>query len=298
MAPKVSVLITAYNREDLVGDAIESALRSTFQDLEVIVADDCSTDRTFDVAKEIASKESRVRAVRNEQNIGDNPNRNRAAALATGEFLKYLDSDDILYPHGLAVFVNAMDRFPEAAIGLSHTPDDALPFPIQLDSAQAYRRHFFDHDVFGRAPGSTIIRRSAFDAVGGFRNFEGRGPLGDLELWLRLARQYPIVLLPRDLVWDRQHGNQESTFQRRSPYERLRIDRKLQLEALNASDCPLSTAERKLASRRLQQTDAIAILRTAIWSRRPRDAFKHYRASNMRFEEFLGGIRNPPRTRG
>jgi glycosyltransferase involved in cell wall biosynthesis len=259
--PRVSVLVTAYNREQFLGAAIESALASTMTDLEVIVVDDCSQDATWEIAQEYARRDRRVRAYRNDTNLGDNPNRNRAASYARGHYLKYLDSDDLLYPHALGVLVAAMDAFPEAGFGLSEVPDVAGPCPRRLSPREAYREHFFDQDLFGRAPGSSIISRAAFEAVGGFREFTGRGQLGDLELWLRLARRFDLVRLPRDLVWDRYHGGQESAYQRRAPHWRARVERELHLEALAAPDCPLTLEERALAVQRLHELAAREVLR-------------------------------------
>ncbi|HEV2714429.1 MAG TPA: glycosyltransferase family A protein, partial [Terriglobales bacterium] len=95
--PLVSVLMTAYNREKYIAEAIESVLASNFKDFELIIVDDCSKDRTAEIARRYTS-DSRVQVHVNEKNLGDYPNRNRAASLARGKYLKYLDSDDVIYP--------------------------------------------------------------------------------------------------------------------------------------------------------------------------------------------------------
>lgn len=258
--PRVSVLITAYNREDYLADAISSVLASHFSDIEVVVVDDCSTDGTWTIAQEFL-RDTRVRVFRNTQNLGDNVNRNRAAAEARGDYLKYLDSDDILYPHALGVLVRAMDTFPEAGFGLSEHPLPDRPYPLFLSPHDAYATHFFEMDLFGRAPGSSIIRREVFESVAGFGEFKGRGQQGDLDLWLRLAKHFGMVCLQRDLVWDRRHEGQESTIQQQFPFERAREERKLMREALFSSDSPLSPAERLKADKRLEEMDAGIALR-------------------------------------
>ena len=85
-APLVSVLITAYNREELLPAAIESAPASSLTDIEAIVCDDASTDKTTAIALAIAQKDNRVRVFLNDKNVGDYPNRNRAAGLARGKY--------------------------------------------------------------------------------------------------------------------------------------------------------------------------------------------------------------------
>ena len=142
-----------------------------------------------------------------------------------------------------------MEAFPEAGFGLSAVPDPAGPCPRFLSPAEAYRENFFQRDLLGRAPGSAIIKRTAFDAVGGF---SGKRQVGDHELWLKMARRFGVVKMPTDLVWDRQHPHQEKHFD--SAVEKAVMHEQVQVEALHAEDCPLSPEERRAALARLEQT--------------------------------------------
>lgn len=279
--PKVSVLITAYNREEYLAEAIGSALASDFSDFEVIVVDDCSTDSTWEVAQQYSS-DSRVRLFRNPQNLGDYGNRARVAAEARGDYLKYLDSDDILYPHALGVMVRAMDTFPDAGFGLSEQPIPNRPYPLFLNPHDAYETQFFVMDLFGRAPGSSIIRRDAFNAIGGFGEFKGRGQQGDLDLWFRLAKRFGLVCLPRDLIADRRHGGQESTIQQQFPFERARQERRLMRQALFSKDSPLDSVEQSLADRRLEEMDAGIALRYIALNGAFLDAHRYRVATGVR----------------
>jgi glycosyltransferase involved in cell wall biosynthesis len=236
--PLVSVLITAYNRETYIADAIESVLSSIFIDFELIVVDDCSSDRTFEISKSYEKKDSRVSVYLNKKNLGDYPNRNKAASYARGKYIKYLDSDDIMYPHCLHVMVNAMERFPEAGFGLSSVGDLKHPCPLPISSHAAYLEHFHGFGHFDRAPGSSIVLKKAFDFVGGF---SGKRMIGDNELWFRLGRYFPMVKLPRDLIWDRVHDSQESKSNYARKYNQLR--KEVVIEALSHVDCPLNAVE-------------------------------------------------------
>src|SRR5262245_27356318 len=100
-SPRVSVLMTAYNRAAYIGAAIESVLAQTWSDFELIVSDDHSADSTVDIVREYAGRDRRIRLSINDRNLGDYPNRNAAASLSRGEFLKYHDSDDLMYRHCL-----------------------------------------------------------------------------------------------------------------------------------------------------------------------------------------------------
>lgn len=89
--PLVSILMTAYNREKYIAEAIESVLASTYTNFELIIVDDCSADRTLEIAKSYEEKDKRIKIYINEKNLGDYPNRNKAASLAKGVYLKYLE---------------------------------------------------------------------------------------------------------------------------------------------------------------------------------------------------------------
>src|SRR5208337_5267776 len=141
MHPCVSVLMTAYNREAFIADAIESVLAQTFTDFELIIVDDASKDRTVEIARHYAARDSRIQVVANEHNLGDYPNRNRAAKLATGEFIKYHDSDDLMYPHCLAIMTELLTAYPEASVALSKEWEGG-PLPMLLTPRLCYEREF------------------------------------------------------------------------------------------------------------------------------------------------------------
>lgn len=107
MNPKVSIVIPSYNRASVLPRAIKSVFAQTFHDFEIIVVDDCSTDDTANVVPSFF--DSRIRYIRHEQNKGGNAARNTGINAAKGEFVAFLDSDDVWLPEKLqkqlAVFV-------------------------------------------------------------------------------------------------------------------------------------------------------------------------------------------------
>jgi glycosyltransferase involved in cell wall biosynthesis len=126
MNPATSVLVTVYNREAYLAECLKSILASSFEDFEVIVVDDGSTDGSVEIARHFESLDSRIHVHLNPVNLGDYPNRNRAAELARGKYLKYVDSDDLIRPDGLEKMSSAMEAYPEAAYCLSY------PRPVGL----------------------------------------------------------------------------------------------------------------------------------------------------------------------
>jgi glycosyltransferase involved in cell wall biosynthesis len=110
--PQVSVGLPVYNGERFVADALASILAQTWQDLEVIVCDNASTDRTREICEAFAARDPRVRYYRNERNLGASPNWNRAFELSRGELFKWAAHDDVLCPTYIERAVAALMRSP------------------------------------------------------------------------------------------------------------------------------------------------------------------------------------------
>lgn len=278
--PIVSVLTTSYNREAYIAETIESVLSQTMTDFEYIIVDDCSKDRTFEIAQSFARKDSRIRTYRNETNLGDYPNRNKAASYATGKYLKYIDSDDLLYPHALDVCVWYMDRFRTAGLGLSQSVHDA-PLPELLSPEDSYKRHFLKAGLFGNAPGSVVIRRETFEGVG---RFTGKRMIGDFEMWLLLAQIGNVVLFPGLIHWDRRHPGQESNFDQLS-YAALRRD--VAVAALSSVSCPLGETDLTTARHRVRLQAATIGVRQLFRRLSLRQAPKFLRESGCSVSEVL-----------
>jgi glycosyltransferase involved in cell wall biosynthesis len=235
--------MTAYNRERYIAGAIESVLAQTFEDFELVVVDDASTDGTVEIARRFARQDSRVRVEVNARNLGDYPNRNHAATFGRGTFLKYHDSDDLLYPHCLAVMVPPMLAYPRAAFGLSPArlwPGG--PCPMLLTPRMSYQREFLGSGMFNAGPAGAIFRTQAFRSLGGFVDC---GAPSDYIFWLRACARVPVVLLPADLFWYRIHAGQQLT----SPAAARQYAQTIRdtWSALASDDCPLTEPERRQA---------------------------------------------------
>jgi len=205
--PVVSVLMTAYNREKYIAEAIESVLASTYADFELIIVDDGSSDQTVAIARKYELLDARIKVHINESNLGDYPNRNKAASLSSGKYLKYLDSDDLIYPHGLSAFTEWMEKNPTAALGVCSREIIPLnPFPHLLSPRESYRRHFFEQGLLETGPSGVIIRKDAYIEAGGF---SGKRYVGDQECWLKIAARHAVLELPPSLIYWRRHEGQE-----------------------------------------------------------------------------------------
>jgi hypothetical protein len=287
--PAVSVLMTAYNRERYIEASIESVLAQTFDRFELVIVDDGSTDGTVEIARRFARRDRRVRVEVNDRNLGDYPNRNRAASLAGGTLLKYHDSDDLLYPHCLASMVPPMLAHPGAALGLSashHWPGG--PCPMLLTPRMSYQREFLGSGMFNAGPAGAIFRAAAFRSLGGFAE---RGAPSDYIFWLHACARVPVLLLPADLFWYRTHAGQElsSAKAARQYAETVRET----WAALDGPACPLTDAEREQARR-----NVLVLQVRALWRdlRQRRLAIARARvAASPSLVEWLRYLRPPRR---
>lgn len=115
--PLVSVIMPSYNAEAFLAEAIRSVAGQTMADLELIVIDDCSGDRSYEIALEQAREDSRICVLRNEVNSGVAKTRNRGIALARGQYIAFLDSDDVWHPEKLQ---RQLERMQETGAGICY----------------------------------------------------------------------------------------------------------------------------------------------------------------------------------
>ena len=203
----VSVLMTAYNREKFIAEAIESVLLSTYVNFELIIVDDCSTDKTVEIALRYAEKDHRIKLYVNEHNLGQFENRNKAAGYAKGIYLKYLDSDDTIFPWGLAYCVTEMIKFPEASIGMLYLKNRNLETSFIMSPENAIRDHYFNGSLLSIGPSGSIFRRDYFELNNGYdTRFD---LLSDNFLNIQLTVKAPVVFLPKVFFDYRVHDEQQ-----------------------------------------------------------------------------------------
>ena len=284
---KVSILTTVYNREKYLAACIDSVLASSYQDWELIIVDDVSTDTSVAIAKNYEKKDARIKVYVNQTNLGDYPNRNKAASYAKGTYLKYLDADDLIYPRGLEVMVHAMEQFPEAALGISQkVVEDVKPFPFVMEPKETFTREFLMRGVLGLGPTGTIIRRDVFEKLGGFT---GTRYIGDTEMWYKIALAYPVVKMQDELIFWRQHDDQEIT-KGLDSFFYLENALKLKLNTLQKKEFPLGAQERQAALKKLKKRLARAMFRLVFIEIKLKTAFRIMKSCNVSFLNILRSI--------
>jgi glycosyltransferase involved in cell wall biosynthesis len=238
MAPLISVLLTAYNREQYIAESIESVLAQTFADFELIVSDDQSRDATVAIANEYARRDPRIRVSVNEKNLGDYGNRRQVAGLARGRFLKYHDSDDVMYRHCLQTMVEPLEAEPRAGFALSGSRDwPGGRCPMLLTPRLAYEREYLGAGLFQGGPSCALFRTEVFRRLGGFPE---SGVASDYLFWIRACATENVLLVSGDLFYYRVHPNQEiANSNNLLQYARARA---AAWKMLNSSECPLDAS--------------------------------------------------------
>ena len=239
--PKVTVAMVTCNAERFVAEAIESVLAQDFADFELLVCDDASTDRTWELAQ--GFRDARIRLFRHPANIGEYPNRAYALAQARGEYLIYIDGDDYLYPHGLGLMCRTLDQFPDAAFASALPPLDKFIYPVELSPREFYGCQFLGPNITAADFTQLLFRTDALRSVGGFHP---RYRSGDTHIQYVLARSHTCVLIGGGCAWWRHHPGQASESLLRERWGRAEFAR-YACELLEHPDCPLSLAERRLA---------------------------------------------------
>ncbi|MGA2073875.1 MAG: glycosyltransferase [Terriglobia bacterium] len=198
--PVVTVIIPTFNRASIVGRAIRSVLCQTFQDWELLVVDDASTDGTEQVVRSFPDR--RIRYLRHDQNRRVSAARNTGIRSAQGEYVSFLDDDDEWLPEKLAKEVEAF-RNSDPEVGLIYTGKTVydehgrvLQVRMPTQSGWVYDAMLDRH--FIGSPSRVTVRKQVLDRVAGFdQTFVN---CQDYDLWLRVAKVSKIACVPCRLV--------------------------------------------------------------------------------------------------
>jgi glycosyltransferase involved in cell wall biosynthesis len=241
--PRVSVVIPTYNGERFLAETLRAVLAQTLERTELIVVDDGSTDGSFAIAAAEAPHARRVR----QPNAGVSAARNHGLRLANGEFVVFLDQDDIWHPQMLERQVAWLDAHPEHDVAVcryqhwhpqshgGYEPAEQLWPPLQEGADPEFTgwvHHQFLLDCWALTSG-TLMRREAVLAVGGFD--EALPYSEDWDLWIRLAQRSRFARLQWPTVLYRHHPVQGS---------RTTRDRDFRCELLEAASRRYGQASR------------------------------------------------------
>jgi glycosyltransferase involved in cell wall biosynthesis len=195
--PIVSVIIPTYNRGWIIKEAIESVLAQDFEDFELIVVDDGSTDHTID----ILDSYKKDLFIIQQENRGVSAARNRGITAASGRFVAFLDSDDLWLPKKLSRQVGFFNLNPDALI--CQTEEIWMRNYFRVNPKKRHKKPsgmIFEQSLALClvSPSAAMIKRSLFDEVGRFD--ETLPACEDYDLWLRISCRYPVYLIDTPLI--------------------------------------------------------------------------------------------------
>jgi glycosyltransferase involved in cell wall biosynthesis len=281
-SPLVSVLMTAFNREDYIEEAIESVLSSTYTNFELIIVDDCSSDSTFKIARKYESKDNRIKVYVNEVNLGDYPNRNKAASYAIGKYLKYVDSDDKLYPEGLKYCVQCMQENEEAEWAIFYPKEISKEF--LLNSKEAIEWHFFKTPYLKAGPGGTILKSDFFFSLGKYPI--RYGPANDMYFNLLAASKGNVLVIKDNFLFYRRHDKQEQTNQYSYLYNNCRYLK----DALENLNLHLTSKQINWLQKKRKRRFSVNIITYFLKTRNLKKTKLALIKAEFSFKDFLNGI--------
>jgi glycosyltransferase involved in cell wall biosynthesis len=206
--PKVTVLMSVYNGQQYLREAIESILSQTFKDFEFLIIDDHSADESVSIIESYGDK--RIRLIKNDKNLGLAASLNKGISLAKGEYIARMDHDDISLPNRLEEQVRYMDEHFE--IGVC-----GAWFVFCGDTLSVVVRHPTEHaeikaELFWRnviAHPTVMMRKSVFLENGLLYN-ESFDKAQDYDLWVRAAQKIQLANIPQVLLRYRVHSESGS----------------------------------------------------------------------------------------
>ncbi len=241
--PLVTVITVTYNSSAYVRDAVESVVAQTYKNIEYIIADDCSTDDSWNIICEY--KDPRIKAYRNEVNLREYPNRNKAISEATGKYLIFIDGDDVLYPHAISTFVYYEKNYPDLGMYISREWDPKILVPLLISSLNIYKFEYLDNGILGGNFTNVFFNTQILKSFSLPLNIK----TGDTYIQLKIAQHYPALIIPGNLAWwRRRRGN--ATEKLFSDYKYLAETMKYRISLLDESNL-LNGSEALLAKMNL-----------------------------------------------
>ena len=210
--PKVTVLMSVYNGEKYLNEAIDSILGQTFKDFEFLIINDGSTDKTGEILE--SYNDPRIKIINNEKNIGLTKSLNKGLKLTRGEYIARQDADDISMPERLEKEVEFLETHQDYAVvgtfaKIINKNSEILSF-LERPIEDLKIKEFFKKDNC-IVHGSSMIRKACLSDIGFYNELMIRSQ--DYELWLRLSKKYRLANIAKYLyMWRKHDENIEAKF--------------------------------------------------------------------------------------
>jgi glycosyltransferase involved in cell wall biosynthesis len=235
MAPTISILLPAFNSEEHLAEAVHSILSQTYEDFELLIIDDGSTDRTREIARTLATDDPRIRLLEHDDNRGLPARLNEGLSLAQGDYIARMDADDVSRYRRLELQLKYLQTHPDVALvgGFIRLFGAGRSCTVQVATSPSIVRWRL---LFGNSIGHvTILGRSKFfSRVGGYD--EKLRVAQDYDLWLRGSTEFKLANIPEVVVDVRE--NSASTSRSRSAEREFNA-----INSLNRAHCDVLKRE-------------------------------------------------------
>ena len=224
MSSRVSVIVPSYNHAPYLRECLTSALAQDYDDLEVIVIDDCSSDNSVEIAQSINDKRIQVR--KNAKNLGAYATQNRAMEMATGDYIAVLNSDDIWRPNKLRKQIALLEKYPDAGLCYTlgsqiDTQGKSLDVDQHLHWPRGEKQDLLPYMLSSNRllASSVVFRKGAVEFDGSLKYS------GDWVAWLHLVEKMPALCVAEPLVGWRQHPTNSYLRSQTVTLEEIRVRR-------------------------------------------------------------------------
>lgn len=200
---RLTVILPAFNAEKHLREAIESVLRQTHADFELIAVNDGSMDRTLEILKEFAEKDARVRVI-DQENRGIAASLNRALEAASTEWVAVMHADDIMLPDRLERQIFFLKENPDVKVlsclaeYISEAGRKLGNTTASLFTREQFQWHVENQEAIGLLHPGVIYHRETALSVGGYR--QSFWPAEDIDLWNRIAEQGHLILVQKEVL--------------------------------------------------------------------------------------------------
>lgn len=269
--PLFTVAVITYNSGRWLQQSIDSILSSTYENFELIISDDCSSDNSWELIEQY--KDPRIIAIRCASNIGEYPNRNKVLKQAKGRYIMFIDGDDILYRETLQEYSKLIIAFPNvpAIWGVYPLYFDFVVFPYLFTSYQLCALNFLsNYPITATGFAESLFGVHELNKIGGFSE---KFAIGDIYIKKKFCCFYDVLLIPAGKAFWRQHPGQASN-RVRSFYRNLIETFQIDKELLNSNLLSFSTEEIATSKRNFQIRSIKLIVKNTLQKGKVNDFFK------------------------
>lgn len=219
MKDLISIVLPVYNGARYLSESIESVLAQTYTNWELLIVDDCSKDKTADIAQEYARKDSRIRYYRNEQNLRLPRNLNKGFSLTRGNYLTWTSDDNRYRPQALERMYQVLQDNP--SVHLVYASFDIIDENNQLINTYTAKKADAKRLVgFNTIGACFLYTREAYEAVGDYDH--EMILVEDFDYWQRIAMRFEIISMEEVLYDYRRHSGALTSTMRQDQFNRNR----------------------------------------------------------------------------